>query len=69
MVPESKILAFGGDYCFVEGVYGHAEIARENVARVLTRRVLLGYMGESEAAALATKLLRTNAAELFAIEV
>ncbi len=69
MVPESKILAFGGDYCFVEGVYGHAEMARENVARVLTKRVVLGYMDEGKAAALATKLLRTNAAELFAIQV
>ena len=68
MVPESKILAFGGDYCFVEGVYGHAEMARENVARVLTKRVVLGYMDERKTAALATKLLRTNAAELFAIQ-
>jgi predicted TIM-barrel fold metal-dependent hydrolase len=67
LVPESKIMAFGGDYLFVEGVYGHAAIARENVARVLTERVVLGYMGEDEAMALAVKLLRTNAAELFSV--
>jgi hypothetical protein len=69
MVPESKILAFGGDYCFVEGVYGHAEIARENVSRVLTKRVLSVYIGESEAGPLAVKLLRTNAAELFGVNL
>jgi len=67
MVPESKISAFGGDYCFVEGVFGHAEMAREDVARVLTKRVLWGYIGEDEAMPLAVKLLRTNAAELFRI--
>jgi hypothetical protein len=67
MVPESKISAFGGDYCFVEGVCGHAEMAREDVARVLTKRVLWGYIGEDEAMPLAVKLLRTNAAELFRI--
>ncbi len=69
MVPESKILGFGADYNFVEGVYAHAEIARENVARVLTKRVHLCYIEESEAAALAVKLLRTNAAELFGIDL
>ncbi len=69
MVPENKILAFGGDYCFVEGIYGHAEIARENVARVLTKRVLSVYIEESEAAPLALNLLRTNAAELFGISL
>jgi len=67
MVPESKIMGFGGDYCFVEGVYGHAAMARENVAKVLTNRVVMGYIGESEARAQAVKLLRTNAAELFGI--
>ncbi len=56
-----------GDYLFVEGVYGHAEMARGNVARVLTERVLLWYMKWDEAMPLAAKLLRTNAAELFGI--
>jgi predicted TIM-barrel fold metal-dependent hydrolase len=67
MVPESKIFAFGGDYLFPEGVYGHAEMARQNVARVLAERVSWGYIAEDEALALATKLLRTNAAEVFGI--
>ena len=69
MVPETKICAFGGDYVFPEGVYGHAEMAREDVARVLTERVLWGALTENEAIALAVRLLRTNAAELFRIAV
>jgi len=69
MVPESKILGFGGDNLAVECTYGHAEIARENVARVLAERVDWGWITELEAAAIATKILRTNAAELFGIEL
>ncbi len=32
-VPANKISGFGGDYCFVDGIYGHQYIARENLAR------------------------------------
>lgn len=34
-VPSNKILAFGGDYRFAEGVYGHMVMARRNVAATL----------------------------------
>jgi hypothetical protein len=34
-VPANKISAFGGDYIFVDGVYGHQYLARQNVARAL----------------------------------
>ncbi len=40
MVPLNKIFAFGADYIlFVEKVYGHLQMARENVALVLGDRV------------------------------
>ncbi len=38
-VPANKICAFGGDYFFVDGVYGHVTLARENIARVLSIKV------------------------------
>ncbi len=38
-VPANKISAFGGDYCFVEGVYGHQYLARRNVAAALAQKV------------------------------
>jgi len=38
-VPANKISAFGGDYCFPDGVYGHAVIARENIAKALAEKV------------------------------
>ncbi len=39
VVPANKISAFGGDYCFIDGVYGHAAIARENIARALAIKI------------------------------
>ena len=38
-VPLNKISAFGGDYKFVDGVFGHQYIARENVAKTLSIKV------------------------------
>ena len=38
-VPANKISAFGGDYCFVDGVYGHQYLARRNVAAALAQKV------------------------------
>ncbi len=55
-VPSNKIMAFGGDLSYVEGAWTHAEMARENVARVLAEKVDSGYMTEDDAAALAEKL-------------
>lgn len=64
-VPGNKILAFGGDYRFVEGVYAHAKIARENVRRVLQEKIEDGALTEAEATRLAERLLRENALSLF----
>ncbi len=50
MVPMNKIFAFGADYVlFVEKVYGHLLLARENVALVLGDRVDRNLMDMSEA--------------------
>jgi hypothetical protein len=64
-VPSNKILGFGGDYRFVEGVYGHALLARENMARVLTEKVEDDSFTQKEAFLIAQRLLRDNANELY----
>ena len=64
-VPANKILAFGGDYCFAEGVYGHQKIARKNVAVVLAEKVCDGYWTLAEAEEIAVRLLQQNPIELF----
>ena len=64
-VPANKIMGFGGDYKFVEGVWAHAAMARENVAAVLAEKVLAGYFTEEDAVALAVKVLRQNAIHVY----
>jgi predicted TIM-barrel fold metal-dependent hydrolase len=64
-VPWNKIFGFGGDYAFVEGVYGHSVIARENIARTLAEKVEEGSFTEGQAVNVAQKLLRDNAHEFF----
>lgn len=51
MLPLNKVNAFGGDYHNddVPFTYGHLELARENIARVLGYRVRCGQMGQEEA--------------------
>ena len=68
LVPANKIFGFGGDYCFVEGVYGHAVMAREDIARVLAERVEDGRLDERGAIKVGRMLLRENAYTFFDIE-
>jgi hypothetical protein len=64
-VPWNKIFGFGGDYLFVEGVYGHAVIARENITQVLTEKVEEHSLTLKQAITLAHKLLRDNPHSIF----
>jgi len=60
MVPNTKIFGFGGDYAIVEKVYGHLKLARENVARVLTEKVMEGAYTRDEASLVARRLMLEN---------
>lgn len=64
-VPANKIMGFGGDYAFIEGVYGHMVIAIENISRVLASKVDDGVFSLEEAKKYASWLLRDNATRLF----
>ena len=67
-VPANKISAFGGDYCFVDGVYGHQVLARENVAAALAQKVADGTFGLSRAEEVATWLFVENPKRLFRLD-
>ena len=64
-VPYNKISAFGGDYCFVDGVYGHLHISRENVSRVLAKKVCEGVFSENKALDIAKALYYDNPKRIF----
>jgi len=67
-VPANKISAFGGDYCFVDGVYGHQLLARRNVAQALAQKVADGSFGLDRAREIATWLFVDNPKHLFGLE-
>ena len=64
-VPANKISGFGGDYIFVDGVYGHQVIARENIARALTVKVEQGVFDLDRAKEVARMLLHDNPLAIF----
>jgi len=64
-VPANKISAFGGDYCFVDGVYGHQELARRNVAAALAWKVADGSMDADRALEVARWLFVDNPERIF----
>jgi len=64
-VPANKIMGFGGDYAFIDGVYGHMMIARENISLVLASKVDEGAFSLEDAKKYALWLLRDNPMRLF----
>ncbi len=68
LLPYNKINGFGGDYCFVDGVYGHQYMARRNIAEVLSEKVERGLFSVSKACEISKALLYDNPTELFGLE-
>jgi len=67
-VPANKISAFGGDYGFVDGVYGHQLLARQNVAASLAQKVADASISLSRARELATWLFVDNPKRLLRLD-
>jgi len=67
-VPANKIHGFGGDFIFIEGSYGHAVMAKDNIARVLAEKVSEGSMTEERARQVAGWILRDNPIHWFGLK-
>jgi predicted TIM-barrel fold metal-dependent hydrolase len=68
LIPSNKILAFGGDYRFVEGTYGHLALARRNVVSVLEEKVSCGEVELRKVPYLASRMLRENARDFYCLK-
>ncbi len=64
-VPYNKISAFGGDYCFIDAVYGHQYLARRNVAKALAVKVNDGCFSIEKGKVIAKALFYDNPKNLF----
>ncbi len=65
MVPYNKIIGFGDDLQFVETVYGHLKIARQNLAIVLAEMIQGGFISESIALDVAKAIFYDNPAQVY----
>jgi hypothetical protein len=63
--PANKLLTFGGDYAPVEVVPGHAWIARRGITQALEELRAEGWLQDRRVPALAERLMRGTALELF----
>ncbi len=68
-VPINKISAFGGDFCFIDGVYGHQYLARINVSKALTIKVKEGVLNIEESKKIAERIFFKNPNELFKLNL
>ncbi|MEI7616105.1 MAG: amidohydrolase family protein [Actinomycetota bacterium] len=68
MVPINKISAFGGDYLFVDGVYGHQFMARVNVAKALSIKVKEGLFDIDKAKEISGMFFYDNPAKIFRLD-
>ena len=64
-VPYNKISAFGGDYIFADGIYGHLELSFQNVSEALAGKVERGVFTEEKAIDIAKALYYYNPKRIF----
>ncbi len=69
MIPINKILGFGGDYSFVENIFGHLSLARDVISDVLAKKVYEKNITIDKANEIATKLFRENPQKLYKINI
>lgn len=67
-VPLNKISVFGGDYLFVDGVYGHLTLAKENVAKALSIKVEENLFDVNYAKEIAKMMFYDNPRRIFRLK-
>ena len=65
VVPYTKLLGFGGDFLFYDGVPGHLSLAKENICAVLADKVAGREMTEDFAVEVLRGVFRENALRVY----
>ena len=68
-VPLNKVSAFGGDYIFIDGVYGHLKLAQQDMAKALSVKVGEGLFDVDKAKEVAKMLFHDNPKDIFRLKV
>jgi hypothetical protein len=67
--PATRYSASAGIIGFVEKVYGHLKLARQNIAAVLAEKIAKGAMSRSEASLVARRLMFDNPRDFYLSKV
>lgn len=65
IIPSNKIIGYGGDYMFVEGIYGSQKLLRKAVSELMAQKVSERYFTVKESMVFAEKILYLNAKNLY----
>ncbi|MGC8570103.1 MAG: amidohydrolase family protein [Caldivirga sp.] len=65
LVPNNKIMAFGGDYIFIEGTYGASVIAKRAINEVVEEKINKGHWDKEDADKVIKRILKENAERVF----
>ena len=65
IIPSNKIFGFGGDYMFIEGLYGSQKLARKAISELLYDKVDQGYFSFEQAIEFAKKILNQNPKDVY----
>jgi len=68
-VPLNKISAFGGDYLFVDGVYGHLKLAQQNVSKALSIKIKEGLFDLDKAKEIVRMFFYENPKNIFRLSI
>jgi predicted TIM-barrel fold metal-dependent hydrolase len=65
VLPHTKIMGFGGDYLFFDGVVGHITLAKQNICTVLAEKVCKGECDIDLSEKILQAVLHDNAKRVF----
>jgi len=67
-IDIDDISAFGGDYKYIDGIYGHLMLAKQNVAKALSIKIGEGLFGFDEAKRIARMFFYNNPKKIFGLK-
>ncbi|MEE8324827.1 MAG: hypothetical protein V3R31_04160, partial [Candidatus Humimicrobiaceae bacterium] len=65
IIPSNKIFGFGGDYMFIEGLYGSQKLARKAISELMYKKIKQNYFSFDQAVGFTEKILHQNPMDVY----
>ena len=65
IIPSNKIFGFGGDYMFIEGLYGSQKLARKSISELMYEKIKQNYFNFDQAVGFVEKILYQNPRDVY----